>query len=166
MATNGVTTADKPALGTVRPQDRSTRPVLRPEERTKFIQHRGKSIVLMDFSNLTPADNPLAAFEAARRFVAAQPKVRALRTLVDVSGSSYDTAVLEGLKRLAAHDEPWVLAGAVAGLSSLRRLAVRTVSFFAGRKLATFATVQEAKDWLVAQDAPPVSVPDVGADID
>jgi hypothetical protein len=159
-----VNTGSKPSVA-ARPFDPSERPVSRPEERTRFIEHKGTAIVLMDFSNLGPASQPFAVFDAARRFVAAQPRARKLRTLVDVSGATYDLAILEALKSLAAHDEPWVLAGAVIGLTTLRRLAVRTVCFFTGRKLATFRTAAEAKDWLVAQAVPPTSVPDVGAEI-
>ncbi len=138
--------------------------LLRPEERTRFVEHKGRAIVLMDFSTLIVPKDTLAAIDAARKFVAERPKVQNLRTLVDVSGATYDYDVLEALKHLAAHNKPWVLAGAVVGLSPLRRLAVRIVCFFSGRKLATFRTAEEAKSWLVAQEAPPAVVPEASTD--
>jgi len=138
--------------------------VLRPSDRTRVIEHNGRAIALMDFSRLKVSQDTLAVILAARRFVAAQPKVQNLRTLVDVSESTYDYDVLEALKGLAAHNKPWVLAGAVVGLSPLRRLAVRIVCFFSGRKLASFKTLEEAKNWLAAQEAPPSEVPETAGD--
>jgi hypothetical protein len=139
-------------------------PALGPADRTRVIEHKGHAIILMDFSQLKVPQETLAVIDAATRFVAAQPKVQNLRTLVDVSGSVYDYDVLEALKALAAHNKPWVLAGAVVGLSPLRRLAVRIVCFFSGRKLASFKTLEEAKEWLVAQQAPPAEVPETAGD--
>jgi hypothetical protein len=139
-------------------------PADHPADRTRVIEHKGHAIVLMDFSQLKVPQDALAVVLAARRFVAAQPKVQNVRTLVDVSGSTYDYDVLEALKGLAAHNKPWVLAGAVVGLSPLRRLAVRIICFFSGRKLASFNTLEEAKEWLAAQEAPPSEVPETAGD--
>jgi hypothetical protein len=129
--------------------------------RTKFISHEDRQIVLMDFTHVTTTDEALAVIEEARQFVAAQPRRRNLLTLVDVTDSVQDDRVLEALKALAAHDKPWVLAGAVVGVGGARRLLFKLVAMLSGRKLASFASQDDAKEWLVKQYLPPSSVPDI-----
>ena len=135
-------------------------------ERTRLISHNGRPIVLMDFSNLQDEPLALQAIDDARRFVASQPKVRHLLTLVDVSDSAYTPTIVDALKGLAKHDEPWVIAGAVVGLNPLRRIALRIVTMVTGRKLAVFTNQLDAMNWLVQQKEPPRQVPDANGSSD
>jgi hypothetical protein len=129
--------------------------------RTQFVTHEDRQIVLMDFSHVTSTDEALTVIEEARQFVAAQPRRRNLLTLVDVTDSVQDDRVIEALKALAEHDKPWVMAGAVVGVGGARRLLFKLVTMFSGRKLARFASQDDAKEWLVRQYVPPSSVPDI-----
>jgi len=129
--------------------------------RTRFIDHDERQIVLMDFSGITDPAEGLQVIEEARQFVAAQPKRRNLLTLVDVTGSVQDGKVMDALQALAEHDKPWVLAGAVVGISMVKRMLFKMVTMMSGRKLATFASQDDAKEWLVKQWVPPYSVPDI-----
>jgi hypothetical protein len=122
--------------------------------RTSFIEHEGRKIVFMDFSNCKTIDEALAAIEEARQFVAKQPKVQNLLTLVDTQNSRFDSRVIDALKKLAAHDRPWVLAGAVVGMSAVQRTVYRLVNTITRRNLSAFDTLDEAKAWLVGQRAP------------
>ena len=129
--------------------------------RTSFVEHQERQILLMDFTDLVNVEEALAAIEEARQFVAAQPKRRNLLTLVDVTGATQDNRVMDSLQKLAEHDKPWVLAGAVVGVSALKRMLFKLIVMMSGRKLATFATREDAMDWLVHQWVPPSSVPDI-----
>jgi hypothetical protein len=124
--------------------------------RTSFIEHAGRRIVLMNFAEVSDLQEALGIIEEARHFVAAQPCNRSLLTLVDVSLSRFDERVVHALKQLAAHNKPWVLAGAVVGMTPLQRVVYRIVNTFTGRRLAAFETQEEAKAWLVRQAAPSV----------
>ena len=128
--------------------------------RTRFINHQGRAIVLMDFSGITGEAEAMPIIDEAKRFVAARPQVRDLLTLVDATGSVCTGAVVERLKDLAKHNTPWVLAGAVVGLSPILRLFLRIITFVTGRKLAVFRTRDEAQAWLVEQHTPPTAVPE------
>ena len=127
--------------------------------RTKLIEHAGRPIVSMNYSHLTSRLEFLETIEASCRFVAAQPRVQNLLTLIDVTGTSYDPEIVNALTKAAVHNKPWVLAAAVVGLTPLRRLVYRLVIVFSGRKIGSFKTVDAAKAWLVSQKIPPVSVP-------
>src|SRR5258708_1986260 len=115
----------------------------------------------MGCSGISNPGEALAALEEAGLFVAAQPRRRNLLTLVDVSGLTQDEKVVDAFKALAEHDKPWVLAGAVVGVSTFKRVLFKLVTMLSGRKLATFASQEDAKDWLVHQGGPPSSVPDI-----
>ena len=123
-------------------------------ERTRFIDHGGRQILFMDFSGVISNAEALRIIEEARQFVAAQPRTPRLLTLVNVSGSHFDGNIVDALKALAKHNGPWVLAGAVVGMSGLQRVVYRIINSFSGRRLAAFDEVEEAKAWLVRQKVP------------
>jgi hypothetical protein len=119
-------------------------------ERTRFEDHQGKRILLLDYSAMT---DPVVAMEAIRRsmaVVAAQPR-DSLLVLTDVSDSRYNAAVLQGLKELAAHNAPYVRASAVVGITGLRRIAYQAIVVFSKRTIRTCDTRDEARAWLVTQ---------------
>lgn len=119
-------------------------------DRTRFIDHRGHQILLFDFSNLQDSAVTLREIEKSKEFVAQQPE-QSLYTLVNVENARYDSTVVQALKELAAHNKPYVIAGAVVGMSALHRIAYRMVVLFSGRKLAAFETLHEGKHWLLDQ---------------
>ena len=103
--------------------------------RTQFIEHAGRRIVYMNFSGVGDVEEGLRVIEQARLFVAAQPKQKNLLTLVNVENSKFDDRIVHALKQLAAHDQPWVMAGAVVGMSPLQRVIYRVINAFSGRRL-------------------------------
>jgi len=130
------------------------------EQRIRFIEHAGRPLLLMDFSDLWRVDEKAAAIEEARRFVGSQPTGRRLLVLVNVADSAFDDRILTKLKELAVHDEPWVLASAVVGMRPMQKVVHQIVATFSGRKLAAFDSLEKAKDWLVAQQRPPAAGPE------
>jgi hypothetical protein len=121
------------------------------EERTRFIEYQGRRIVLLDFTDLTVEAECLAEIAKARQFFAAQTPDGTLLTMTDGTGARYTSKVMEALKQLAAHDKPYVRAGAAVTTSRLHRVVVTAVAIFTGRHLPVFATRQEAMAWLVKQ---------------
>lgn len=119
-------------------------------ERTRFIEHRGERILLFDYSDLTDAAEAIAEVEKSKRVVAQQAP-GSLRTLVYVTGSRFNSEIIQALKEMAAHNKPYVRAGAVVGMSGLHRIVYQAVMMFSKRKLQTFDGLDEAKDWLVEQ---------------
>ncbi len=121
-------------------------------ERTHLIQHRGKDIVLLDYSGLTAEPETLAEIARSRQFIGKLRPDGTHLTLTDGTDAHYTPKVLEALKELAAHDKPYVKAGAVVSNSRLVRVVVAAVAVFTGRHLPVFETRGEALDWLLTQD--------------
>jgi hypothetical protein len=123
-------------------------------ERVHLIEHRGKSIVFLDFTNIkNPAEGP-GIIAGVKEFFARQPPTQQLRTLTDVTGSHYDARTLEALKDLAAHNKPYVGVAAAVVNTALHRVAMNLAAMFARRKFTAFASRDQALDWLVEQAMP------------
>lgn len=118
--------------------------------RTTFIEHNGVRIAHLNFAQVASVEVALAAIEEAGQIVQAEP-FRSVRTLTEVTGSRFNGEVLEAIKRLAANNRPYVLAGAIVGLSGLQKVVYTTVMRFSKRNIPVFADIESAKDWLVEQ---------------
>ncbi len=121
------------------------------EERTRFIDYQGRRVVLLDFTEIVKEPEALAEVEKARVFFERQPPDGSLLTLTDATNARYTSKVMEALKQLAAHNKPYVKAGAAVTSSRLHRVVVTAVAIFTGRHLAVFPTREEALRWLVNQ---------------
>jgi hypothetical protein len=119
-------------------------------DRTRFIEHKGRRILLFDYSGLKLAADALKEVEKTKEIVRRQP-AKSLLVLTDVRDSHYDATVVQALKDLAAHNAPYVTASAVVGVVGLKRVVYSAVVMFSKRKLQLFDTREEALDWLAQQ---------------
>jgi hypothetical protein len=119
-------------------------------ERTRFIDHRGTQVLMLDYAGIRDPEEAVREIQASMRFVATQPR-GSLRVLTVVRDARYNAAVLQGMKELAAHNAPYVLASAAVGLSGLHRIAYQAIILFSKRNIKIFDTEAAALDWLVTQ---------------
>ena len=119
------------------------------EERIRFITHKGQSVLFVDLSNCT-AEQLTAAGEFVPAFVAAQPRGSVL-LLADFSGSKFDKAAIEALKKATVFDRPHIKRSAWVGTESLPKVFYENIKSFSQRTLPTFKTREEALDWLVQE---------------
>lgn len=125
-------------------------------ERTRFIEHRGRKILLLDYSGLRDPSETLREIAKSKELVARQPP-DSLLTLTYVRDARYDSSVIQALKDLAAHNKPYVKAAAVVGMSGIHRAVYSTLILFTRRNIKAFDEMEEAKDWLVEQAGGPPS---------
>lgn len=119
-------------------------------DRTRFIEHQGRRILLFDYSGLRSADEALREIERSKKVVALQPR-GSLLVMTDVTGAHYDSRVVQGMKDLAAHNAPFVKASAVVGVSGLQKVVYSAVILFSKRKFQLADTREQAMEWLVGQ---------------
>lgn len=120
-------------------------------ERVRFIEHRGRRILLQDFSGITDPDEALATIDEAIAFVDELTPDGSLLVLTITLGSHYNREVMDGLKALGQHHTPYIRASAVVTDSGLHRVGIWAVSKFTGREIESFSDPEKAKDWLVGQ---------------
>ena len=122
-------------------------------DRVTFIDNpvTGRPALLMDFSGFTTAGDALPHISAARDVVATQP-ARSLHGIVDVTGSKFNSQVVEALKELATHNAPFMIASGIVGVAGLQRVILDSVIAITGRSnLKAFPTRGEALSWLATQ---------------
>ena len=117
------------------------------EEKIRLIQYEGKNILHLDFSNCK-AEEILNTITKAKKVIATYPE-QSLLTLTDVTDARFNDAVTQEMKAFTAHNRPYVRAGAVVGVTGLKRIIFQAVVAFSGRKLSAFDNVEQAKQWLV-----------------
>jgi len=118
--------------------------------RVQTIQHRGKNVLIEDFSEIKPGDEFRAAIDEARRFIASQPP-KSVLALFDATGSRFNTEALGEMKQFTKDNEPFIKASAVVGIEGILSIALMAVSRFSGRTFETFTDRPSALDWLVEQ---------------
>lgn len=115
-------------------------------ERIKFIRRNGKEILLLDFSNCHIKDW-MPAIEEAKKIIKTRPE-NSLLTLTDVTNALFNEEISQKMKEFTAHNKPYVKAAAVVGITGLKKIIFDAVLLFSKRKLHTFDTIEQAKDWL------------------
>ena len=120
-------------------------------DRVRFIEHKGKRIILLDFAGIVDSAQGLNAVAEATRFIGAQPVGGGTLTLTDVTDTRYDRQIVEAFKEMTAKNRPIVKAAAIVSSSSLHRAAISMIALFSRRKLEVFDSRPEALDWLVTQ---------------
>lgn len=116
-------------------------------ERVKFIQHGGRNILLLNFVDCSASD-VLNTITEAKQVIAAQPE-GSLLTLTDVTNARFNEDVTDRMKEFTAHNKPFVKAGAIIGVSGIKKIIFEAVMMFSKRRIHMFDDMNAAKDWLV-----------------
>jgi hypothetical protein len=119
------------------------------DERIRFIEHKGKQILLVDFSNADAREMLLVLEEL--RVTAAQYPRESLVTLGDYTGATVDHAVATKIKEVLTLDRPFVTKTAWVGTESIPHAFMENFQSFSQRAIATFKTREEAMNWLAGE---------------
>jgi hypothetical protein len=116
-------------------------------DRVRFIEHKGKRILFVDFSNATP-DQVLEAIDIARVTIKEEDKSSVL-VLTDATNGRFDRRVTQALRDYASQNEPFVKASAIVGVSGMQKVILGALVMLTGRRFMLFDEMEKAKDWLV-----------------
>jgi hypothetical protein len=117
----------------------------------QFVEHRGKRILVTDFTGAEPQLVKAIAAECFHVISSQAPK--SLRTLSDITAAEYTSEVLNILTELVSKNRPYVLRGAVVGVTGLRYFALQTIISVTKRPIKLFDTKLQALDWLAQDEA-------------
>ena len=119
------------------------------DEPIRFIEHRGKQILVVDVVNAT-AHEMMLMLKELQLVVAEHPRA-SLLTFADFTGAEVDHTVAMKMKEVLTLDRPFVKKTAWIGTESIPHAFMENFSNFSQRAIATFKTREEAMDWLVAE---------------
>ncbi len=117
------------------------------DDRIHFIEHKGKQILLCDFSHAS-AQQMLLLVEHIRITVARHAR-ESLLTLGDYTGAEIDRTVATKIKEVLTLDRPFVKKTAWVGTEHIPNALLEGFHTFSQREIVIFKTREEAMDWLV-----------------
>ena len=120
-----------------------------PEERLRFIQHKGRDIFLIDLSHCDTKEL-LLLIEQIKAAVE-QHERGSLLILSDFTGTHIDKKVATRAKEVLVLDRPYVKKSAWVGTENVPHVFIENFKSFSQRELPTFKTREEALDWLVGE---------------
>jgi hypothetical protein len=118
------------------------------EDRIRFVEHKGKQILLADLSHCTPAEVAKLSL-LVPSYVTSEPRGSVL-LLADFTGAEFDRVAIDRLKESAVFDRPYLKRSAWVGVERLPKVFYEHIKNFSQRDLPAFNTREEAMDWLVS----------------
>ena len=119
------------------------------DDRIHFVEHKGKQILLIDFSHATAQQMQLLLEHV--RITVAQHARESVVTLADFKGAEIDHAVAMKIKEVLALDRPFVKKTAWVGTEGIPHAFFDNFRSFSRRDIVAFKTREEAMDWLVEE---------------
>ena len=115
--------------------------------RTTFTTHKGVRICVLDFSNVPSEAEALVAIAEAKTIIGREARSSVL-TLTDVTGSRVTNTIRNALHELTKANKPYVVAGAVVGITAIQSVILRGIVQITGRRLVAKNSRAEAMEWL------------------
>lgn len=122
-------------------------------ERIRWIQHKGKKILFVDYSRLQDEEKYLRAIEEMEAEVLKQPKGKKILTLVDGTDSIATTVITERSKRMMATSKESGIPDsptALVGMTGFKKAIIQAMQFFRP-DIHISDSIEAAKDWLIEQ---------------
>jgi len=117
--------------------------------RIRWVEHKEKTILYLDYSNFSNADETIDTISEVNHYVKNLGKYELLM-LVDVRKSYADEKiVVEALKNNALTVKPYVKKVAVVGVTKTQEVILTVVNMFSSLGIKPFDNVDDAKDWLI-----------------
>lgn len=118
-------------------------------ERVRFITHKDRKILHIDFSGCS-SEEMMTYMREAQRIISSQPEGSVL-TLTDVTNARYNRKVSAALKEFANANKPFVKAAAVIGVTGMKEVILNAIILFTRRNFSLFDRIDEAKEWLTTK---------------
>jgi hypothetical protein len=115
----------------------------------QFIEHKGKKILHLDFTGCKIAELP-GIIQTAKAMVGKEAP-GSVRTLTNVTNMEVTKETSAIMKDFTTFNKPYVVAGAVVGVTGLKKVIYSAIVAVNGRNMSTFDTIDQAKDWLATQ---------------
>jgi len=119
------------------------------DDRIHFVEHKGKKILLIDYSHATAQQMQLLLEHV--RITVAQHAHESLLTLADYEGAEVNHAVATKIKEVLTLDRPFVKKAAMVNAEKIPHAFLDSFHNFSRRDIVTFKTREEAMDWLVEE---------------
>ena len=111
--------------------------------RTEFRLYDGVRICHLDFTHLATEEEGASAIAEAKAIIAKEPP-KSVYTITDVTGSRVTPKLRAALTDLTQHNKPYVVSGAVVGMTAIQRVILRGIIQLTGRRLVACESMEDA----------------------
>jgi hypothetical protein len=118
-------------------------------ERLRFIEHAGKQIMFLDFTNCSH-DETMHLLAEIQATVEEHPR-GSLLVLADFHGAQFDRAIATRIKEVLVLDRPFVKRSAWIGTETVPKIFHDNFEHFSQRDLPMFPSREEALEFLVKE---------------
>jgi hypothetical protein len=120
-------------------------------KRTQTINHQGKNIFYMDFSNLQSMEEIHSVMNEAKAFILKQPKASVI-ALTNIDEMHFNNQIRDMFAEFIKNNKPHIKTSAIIGISGLKHILFNGLMKLTGRDIKSFTTIELAKNWLVIQN--------------
>ena len=120
-------------------------------ERIRFIEYKGRRVLLLDFRNCTPEE--VTELTSQVREVMAQEPKESVLALADFTGAQFSRDAVTRIKEVTAMDRPFVKRAAWVGTDNLPKVFYDAIRTFSVREFPVFQTREEGLEYLVNESA-------------
>jgi len=117
-------------------------------DRIRFVTHKEQRILLIDLTGST-AEEVGETCDRIPSVVTREP-MNSVLVVGDFTGAQFSRDAVERIKIAAALDRPHIKRAAWVGLDNLPKTLFDSIRSFSAREIPTFATLDEAMDYLVS----------------
>ncbi|NHI92277.1 MAG: hypothetical protein EAX96_07215 [Candidatus Lokiarchaeota archaeon] len=126
-------------------------------ERVRWINHKGKNIIVADYSNLRsnkPEDKAIV-FRVIDEFKKELNKLKGKKalTLTDVTNSYANSETMDALKSLAKYckEKDLIEKECAVGITGVKKFLLQVVNLFGGSDVKPFNDMEPAMEYLVSE---------------
>jgi hypothetical protein len=114
--------------------------------------YKGKEIYLMDVSHFRIHGRAefKKVVEHAKTVIQVQPH-KSVLIITDISDTNFDMDIVDTFKEYAKHNNPYIKASALIGLSGMQKVIFYGIKTFTGRDFYLAKDFADAQEWLIRQ---------------
>jgi hypothetical protein len=117
-------------------------------ERTKLINHKGKNIYFMDFSDIKSINEISEIISTSIAYIRKQPSSSVIG-LTNLTNMAFSNEIKNSFATFLSGNKPYMKKSAVFGMSGLARIVFNGLMRITGRDVRSFEKMEEAKEFLL-----------------
>ncbi len=119
-------------------------------DKVEFIEFKGQKILFQDYQNEKNPEIITARLDYCLDEIKVQPP-KSILLLSNVTGTYYNQGLISKMKNFSSNISPYVKASAMVGVTGITKIFFNALVKLTGRDIKAHSSLDEAKEWLVAQ---------------
>lgn len=115
---------------------------------TETVIHKGQTIFIMNFENLREVSQIKEVIKKGAAYIQSKPAGSVL-CISNITNMHFSSEIKSVFQDFVSSNKPYVKGSAAVGLGGLQAIVFNGLMKLTGRDVKLFATLDEAKEWLI-----------------